>query len=1586
MAEQTKSITASIVGVIGSAIAGPIGAILGTFLGSLTGTLIPGVDEFVKKVVSNLGAKGIEALSTKVNARLTPTQKTMINHDLQTAFRDSLIEAFYDLGGAECFPFLATHPPRDVPPAVPFFKSPAGKTLLARQPFIADQIKGIFTALVDAINNNVIMPLDPPKGDDTANVTLYLESKSPTGLANVFFDKNIEPHLCKYQGTLAEAPELRAHLKLYLFDRLILHLNECLKQRTPAWRAFNRIILESIQDEVAQISVGQDQIKERLDRLLAADQSEMLNDWSEKMAEFLEKISQMQAHNDEGFEELTRRVVAQHQELFEGVTEIGERAERIEQKVDRVLRYMSTGQAGSAAAVDQPTIPLLKPPAPGEPPYKGLQSYTENDTNWFFGRDQQIARTLSRLKSTRFLAIIGASGSGKSSLVRAGLIPALQGKRQVREATILPENASLWPIHIISPSSHPLEVLAASLCRDSDSLKDIKEIRSELENQPASIDLFARKEASQHNTDRILLVVDQFEEVFTLCADENERINFIQVLMSSQVAMVMIVLRADFYANCAQYPRLREAIAGNQEFLGPMNEDELRQAIEMPARKGDWRFEPGLVDLIVKDIGSEPGGLPLLSHALHETWKHRSGRTMTLESYSEAGGVKGAIARTADYVFNQQLDANQKIIAQSVFLRLANLGEEGVFTRRKARLNDFSTGYEKSAIDRVIHILVEARLLTSDGGTLQVAHEALLREWPRLRRWLEENREALKIHSRIAQAVMEWEAGGKDDDLLFRGLRLEEAIDWLENPNNHPNENERAFLLAGKSLKDKIANEREAVREKELKSAQDLARSEAIRASEQAQAAAQLKKRGTALRNALVGAGILAAVVTFLAVITFFSLQQARSDAEEAARQQQIAFARELAARSTGLADRDQDVAMLLAVEAIKISNNPRIGSINEAQTALYQSLEIGNFEKALRCHTDRVNLAVFSLDNSKIASSGNDGLVCLWDAKGNLVEKYNLGYEVYTALFSPDGQRVVVAGNSKELRILKSGEKPLVLSGHTAPVSYAEFNLNGDRVLSAGTDQNAILWSASGEKMAVLTGHTAALSLARFMPDGERLITADWNGSIRLWKTDGTLIKVLQGHTAVISSLFFSPDETKFVTGSWDGSARIWSENGDLIAVLSGHTRSINSAFFNNKGSLIVTSSYDNTARVWKTDGTLVATLRGHTGTVNSAMFSGDGQRIITASTDFTIRLWNLEGNALAILRGHSNWVNSAIFSPDSQLIVSPGWDSTVRLWRMDALFDSVLEGHTAPVTGVEFNPDGSMFLSSSSDGSIRLWKKDGSLLSKFSTEFGPINSAHFSPDGQSILMACTKNTAAIYSLEGKLLKTFIGHTDMVDAAIFSPDAKNIISISRDNTIRIWKEDGTSVAVLKDHKDRINAMAFKPGSDIFATVSTDGTLKEWNLTGKLLNSKDLKMPITACAYSLDGKTLMAGDSKGLIHIYSGDGQFIKQISAHNDIITSINWAPSGNGFASTSVDGSASLWNAAGTFVTALEGHSTWITWAAFSPAGDRLVTSSWDGTVHLWNNFGDVNQMVALARSKTARSLTDSECQQYLRKDTCP
>jgi hypothetical protein len=620
--------------VIGTAVGGVAGGVMGNMAGGMLQLLVAGSSPLartavllVNTVVRDLTGKSIEKGSHDWLQRVAPGERERMNHDLQTAFRDALREALYDIGGSHTFADQWRRG-RDVaePATFPF------RQLYADAPALAAQLSAALQGMVAAVGDESLLPLNPPQGQPAASVSTYLLSETPEALVGAYFDQVIAPWLAgsPHGPALREARalgyDLVAHLRRHLLERQLIHLGEMLKGRTEAWRAFNRLMLEELRagikavdarsaglaaEQMAEWRAAQEQMVGQLDGLLAHSEA-----WSASVAELMVAVGKVEKRLDEQFDAFLGRVVNQHREVLDTIGRLMDTAGRIEFKVNLMLQYLQ--YSGVVEPAERLIAGADQPPAPGEPPFKGLHYFEEADRALFYGREALVARLVTRLQSDSFLAIVGASGSGKSSLLRAGLVPSLR--------------AQGWAIEIITPSASVARGLAPPL-------------------PPAPSPNGEPGDAPVAGRQPSILIVDQFEELFTIVRDEQRRRDFIDQTLSAagENHRVVISLRADFYGHCASYYPLRELMAAHQEYLGPLSASELRRTIEEPARQGGWELERGLVEILLRDVGDEPGALPLLSHALLETWEARRGHYLTLDSYAESGGVHGAIAQTADH-------------------------------------------------------------------------------------------------------------------------------------------------------------------------------------------------------------------------------------------------------------------------------------------------------------------------------------------------------------------------------------------------------------------------------------------------------------------------------------------------------------------------------------------------------------------------------------------------------------------------------------------------------------------------------------------------------------------------------------------------------------------------------------------------------------------------------------------------------------------------------------------------------------------------------------------------------------------------
>ncbi|HZD58285.1 MAG TPA: BTAD domain-containing putative transcriptional regulator [Anaerolineales bacterium] len=1222
----------------------------------------------------------------------------------------------------------------------------------------------------------------------------------------------------------------------------------------------------------------------------------------------------------------------------------------------------------------------------GDPPYKGLQNFDQDDAELFFGREALTADVASRLRGStaetaggrweHFLAVVGASGSGKSSLVRAGVVPALERGEGLNNATPSPSASRQWVIRVLTPSAHPLEALATSLTQESDSVKITANLINDLRVEPSALYLFARKILRDpHGTsaggsgENLLLVVDQFEEVLTLCRSKVERDAFVANLMTAVEAagpvFVLIALRSDFYAHCGEYSALRDALERHQVYIGPMSADELRRAVTGPAQVRGWEFEPGLVDFLLQEVWDEPGGLPLLSHALLETWQRRRGRTLTFAGYRESGGVRGAIARTAEQVY-QELDADQKSIAQNIFLRLTELGEDrgdGLVapdTRRQADPAELTPqSGDQSRLEAVLQKLAKARLITLGDGKVEVAHEVLIREWPTLRAWLDENREAIQIHRHLTRSAQTWEKMGRDPGELYRGARLVRAGEWARRHIGEMAPFEREFLQASQDLSHRQEAEREARRQREIEAAQKLAQAEGQRAEVQARSNRRLRRLAFGL-----------ALILVVAIgSSLFALRQTN----QSRRQTRLATARELASAALDNIDVDPERSVLLALRSAETTQNVDHFVLPEAEDALHKSVQA----KRVQFTVPSTGGVAFSPDGNLIATTDLDNTVKIRDASTGQELLTLSGHtgQVMNLAFSPGGQRMVTTSLDGTARIwdTATGKKLVTLTGHTDGLLTPAFSPDGSLVATTSFDCTARIWHAATGELLHTLKHLGTTSGPDFSPDGRLLVVPDHTeghlcepgaapvagpSPARIWDVaSAEELMTLAGHIDGTNEADFSLDGARLFTVGTDTTAKMWDvSTGEELLTLF-HPAWVFGGDFSSDGKLVATGALDGIARVWDAaTGRQLMTLSGHAGGIGNLKFNPDGTRLITGSDDGTAMVWDITpqgSHDWLTFSGHSDLVFHVAYSPDGTRVASASWDGTAKVSYADTGKESlVLKGHNGRLAGITFSPDGARIATSGYDGTAKVWDAaSGEELLTVAPDSGVIFDVAFSPDGKWIATSGEDGSAHVWeSSTGGEVITVKGHGAAVFGVSFSPDGKRLATASDDGTARIWDlASGEELLTLSGHTAEVKSVAFSPDGRRIATGSFDTTIKIWDAEiGKLL-------------YTLRG---------------------------HTNPIWRVKFSPGGDRLASSGFD-SAKVWDlgAAG----AAQANPVLNTFPgdfgpglAFSPDGKRLAVPTQDGTVRIY--ILPVDELIELARSRLTRTWTSEECQQYLHLDQCP
>jgi WD40 repeat protein/serine/threonine protein kinase len=1244
-------------------------------------------------------------------------------------------------------------------------------------------------------------------------------------------------------------------------------------------------------------------------------------------------------------------------------------------------------------------------------PYKGLRAFQEADGDDFFGRETLIKQLVTELKpsakNSRFLALVGPSGSGKSSVVKAGLLP------QIRKGAL--PGSEKWFISDMQPGSHPLDELEIALL--SVSSGKIANVREQLERDERGLVRMAQLVLPKDDTE-LFLVIDQFEELFTLVENQADQKHFLDLLISANTdkrsrVRMLITLRADFYDKPLMFPGFSEMMRDRTSVIIPLSADELSRAIVEPAKRADVEIESDLVAEIVSDVVEQPGALPLLQYALTELFEISENEIIKRQAYQAIGGVLGALGNRAQDI-QDNLSEEGQAISRQVFLRLVALGEGTGDTRRRAFRNELE-GLDLNAaqLDDVINAFGDARLLTFDrdplsrAPTVEVAHEALLREWPHLRDWLDASRADVNIQRRIAVASNEWRSAKKDVSFLLRGSRLDQFELWQKDTDIALSKAEREFLdasLEAKAIRDEEETEREA------------------------REAALEKRSGTILR-VLVGVFAVAAVGALLlsnfafgqqaiaeenGALAATSAAEAQSEADLRATQQalaeqqaNLAISRELSQSAFLNLEKDPELSMLLALQALDVEHTI------EAENVLHQAVQSSRVRQTFMGHKDAIWNIEYSPDGSRLAARDNEDIIKIWDvATGEILVQIQTPENIEEMIvFSPDGSRLAGGNETGEVVIwdTSDGSELLTLQADAGTIRMIDFSPDGAYLVTA-SDYAArlVVWDAvTGEEVVQLENTSAEDGADHifthrmgFTPDGKHLAyMKDANGgevnNLLFFETE-TWQKVATINNVPLGPIAFNPVDNVIAT---------------ISAIPIG----------NNIGEGVVGfHRYDLSVQESTYDPFIVAKVG--TSRIVVMKFSADGSHFLSVTSIEEPTFWKVTPNELELafmLSGHYTTVYALDVSPDGQHAATGSRDGVIRIWDIsqkgaaESLSFLIDEGLLVS-RKVLYTPDGSRFITSGGAEAAKVWDAaTGQMLMELSGHQGYLKSLAISPEGTQAATAGDDAIGRIYDLNnGEVIVNLTGHEEIAsqDGTLhgiysiqYSPDGSLIATAGIDGTARLWDSaSGEEIfmwQVMPDSR-RVFAAVFSPdgselavGTESHNSEDGKGVVKIYDLETyeevHVITGEEISgfIVFNGLTYSPDGTLLaIAGELPASLTMWDTESREVKYRlgGITNFAVLAAVFSPDGNWLYVPTPEGVSVYDVETGMEVIALPSNGGIIHGASISPDGTKFVTLDISGLLKV--QVLELDAIVDIARTRLTRALTSEECVTYLHMDECP
>jgi WD40 repeat protein/energy-coupling factor transporter ATP-binding protein EcfA2 len=1072
-------------------------------------------------------------------------------------------------------------------------------------------------------------------------------------------------------------------------------------------------------------------------------------------------------------------------------------------------------------------------------PYLGLASFTAETSKNFYGRKKLVESLLQELEKDNLIFLLGASGSGKSSLVKAGMIPKL-----------IQSNINKKPFIELSfvPSDDPFGYFFEKLPLPPREKINLY-IESEIYNNKVNLHSIIER-ARQGKNDSWLIFIDQFEEILTTTSKDEGLLfvqfldNLISSLRKSQDNSIKLILamRTDFLDQFMNaFPDFVVTIQSDGRkpfsYITPMTDRELKLVIKNPAATHGVNVEQDLIEEMIDDFRGESRSLPLLQYTLDLLWQKDdlSDRLLNQETYEDIGKVGGALQQQAEKIYQHFESKGLEKSVEYIFVRLITITADGKRVSKRENKSRFSGELEK-IVDELVK---EHRLLISGRqlDTVEIAHEALISSWKRLRGWIAKHDKEIILERQLVESAQTWWEIKTDEKRaiseLWTGAKL------------------------GRILK--------LIKEQSLSNLGDVV-------------------------NRFIQAS----------VDHYQQLQKAEAETRQREVDSDLSLANSLGRYSSVLFDTHKELEAF--IEAIKAGRILRKHKAIDGKVlnALDKVLLKGSEYNRLEGHTHTVYSVSFSADGKTLASgSRDDGKIKLWNVETGDEIRILSGHTniVGSFSFSADGKTLASGSWDKTIKFwnVETGAEICTLSGHTNEVTSVSFSGDGKTLVSSSWDKTIKFWNVeTGREIHTLTGYTNDVNSYNgisFSADGKTLASGGGDKIIKLWNVEtGAEICTLSGHTNEVTSVSFSGDGKTLASGSWDKTIKLWNvETGAEIRTLSGHTHTVTSVSFSADGKTLASGSLDKTIKLWNVEtgaeirtlsrhiyssgyrvnlsadgktlascnhddekiklwnvetGAEIRTLSEHTSGVMSVSFSADGKTLASGSLDETIKLWNVEtGAEIRTLSGHTSGVMSVSFSADGKTLASGSTDKTIKLWNVETGAEirvlsghrriRVLSGHISSVTSVSFSADGKTLASGSLDKTIKLWNiETGAEIRTLFGHRSHVYSVSFSADGKTLASGSLDETIKLWNVETRAeIRTLSGHTSSVYSVSFSADGKTLASGSHDNTIKLWNvETGAEIRTISGHTSGVFSVSFSGDGKTLASGSTDNTIKLWDV------------------------------------------------------------------------------------------------------------------------------------------------------------